>query len=256
MKNIFRKFEINISTYFLVLLYFLCGYIKNIMVIYLIVIIHEIGHICMVWLCGYKLKKVTIYPFGGVTKAETFLNSPLNKDLIVFLGGFLFQILLLLVISVFFKLNLVSETMFNLVNKYNRFIFLFNIIPIIPLDGYLILNNCFNKFFSYYKCLWISLAFSVLSLGLFLFFYHNNFVIVSFLLFNVINYLKNIELLYNRFILERYLYNFPYSKISYYNNVDLKKLKRERLCYFMSKNTYLSEKNILAKKFDNKRSFW
>lgn len=251
MINILKKFEVNNSTYLFILLYFLCGFIKNIIAIYLIVIVHEFGHVLMAYLCGYKIKKVTIYPFGGITKTDTLLNSPLKKDLLVFVGGFIFQFFLY-VVMIFLKQNsVINLNFFNMFLKYNWFIFIFNLIPIIPLDGYLILNNLFNKFFSYYKSLWFSLIISIISLVLFLYYYQDNYVIIIFLLFNIINYLKNINKLYNRFLLERYLYDFPYYKIKYFNNMDLKKIYKECLCFFKEKNNYLNEKRILNKKFDN-----
>lgn len=251
MMNILKKFEINNSTYFFILLYFLCGFIKNIMVIYLIVIIHELGHVVMALLCRYKIKKVIIYPFGGITKTETLLNSPLKKDLLVFVGGFIFQILLYILMALLYYSSFIDFTFFNMYKKYNLFIFIFNLIPIIPLDGYLLLNTFFNKFFSYYKSLWISLFISIISLCLFLYFYQDNYIIIIFLVFNIINYLKNIDSLFNRFVLERYLYDLPYFKIRYFNNVNLKKLSKECLCYFKDKSFYINEKKILHKRFDN-----
>lgn len=256
MMNTLKKFEINSSTYFFILLYFLCGFIKNILIIYLIVIVHEFGHILMAYLSGYKINKITIYPFGGITKTDTLLNSPLKKDLLVFSGGLIFQIFLYLLMILLKQNSIINLDFFNMFIKYNWFIFIFNLIPIIPLDGYLILNNLFNKFFSYYKSLWISLIISIISLTLFIYYYQDNYVIIIFLLFNIINYLKNINTLYNRFILERYLYDFPYYRIKYFNSINLKNLTKDCLCYFKENNNYLSEKRILNKKFDNIPSFW
>ncbi len=209
----------------------------------------------MGYLCGYKINKVIIYPFGGITKTNTLINSPLKKDLIVFVGGFIFQILLLFLFFLLYKNSLIQSELYYLFKKYNTFIFLFNLIPIIPLDGYLILNILFNKIFPYYKSLWLSLIVSILSIILFLCFYKNNYVIILFLLFNIINYLKNINSLYNCFILERYLYDFPYYKIKYFKDMNLKKLSKECYCYFKEEKGYINEKKLLNKKFDNIQSF-
>lgn len=252
MKNILVKFNIDLSTYILLLLYFICGYIKAALIIYLIVIIHEIGHILVSYLCGYKIKKVTIYPFGGITETNTYLNSPLKKDFVVYSGGLLFQIILGLILNF---LAPVSASFLNMFNKYNFFIFIFNLFPIIPLDGYLILNVILNKYFSYYKSLWISLIISLVSLCLFIWFYQSNYVIVFFLIFNLINYLKNIKILFNRFILERHLYDFEFNRIKYHNKENLKYLSKDCLSYFKDNSKYKSEKTILAKRFDKTMSF-
>lgn len=257
MKNIQKKFEINSSTYFFVLLYFLCGFIKNILIIYFIVLIHEMGHIAMSLISGYKIKKITIFPFGGITETNVLLNSSLKKDFMVFNGGFLFQIILQVIIFILHKnFAAIDLNFYNLFSKYNLFILFFNLIPIIPLDGYLILNNIFNILFSYLTSLWISLFLSIISLCLFVYYYRSNQIIIIFLIFNIINYLKNIDVLYNRFILERYLYKLPFYKIKYYQDSNLKKIKRETLCYFKIENTYQSEKELLNKKFDNNKRIW
>ena len=253
MKNILSKFHVDLTTYILLLIYFLCGYIKNALIIYLIVIFHELGHIIISYYYGYKIKKITIYPFGGITETDNYLNSPLKEDLFVFSGGFLFQIILSIIFNL---LPIFSINFLNLFNKYNGFIFIFNLLPIIPLDGYLILNVILNKIFSYYKCLWISLFVSVFTLIGFIYFYRDNYPIILFLFFNLINYLKNIDILFNRFILERYLYNFKYNKIKYYKKPNLRYLTKDCLGYFADKSKYVNEKIILAKKFDKSRSFW
>lgn len=256
MMNILKKFKFDNSTYLFILLYFICGFIKNIMIIYLIVIIHELGHFFIAKLCNYKINKVTIYPFGGITETETLINSPLKKDFFVFNGGFIFQLALFFLILVFYKNNLISNSFYNLFIKYNKFIFLFNLIPIIPLDGYLILNNLLNNVLSYYKSLQISFVISIISLCLFLYFYKENYVIIGFLVYNSIIYLKNIKIFYKRFILERYLYDLTFDKIKYFNEINLHKLTRDCFCYFKNDNSYTSEKKLLNKKFDNIRSFW
>ena len=91
---------------------------------------------------------------------------------------------------------------------------------------------------------------------MFLYFYKENYVIIGFLVYNSIIYLKNIKIFYKRFILERYLYDLTFDKIKYFNEINLHKLTRDCFCYFKNDNSYISEKKLLNKKFDNIRSFW
>ena len=253
MMNILKRFKVDFSTYVLLLIYFLCGYIKNALIIYLIVVFHEMGHVIISNICGYKIKKITIYPFGGITETSNFLNSSIKYDLYVFCGGLLFQGILWMFLN--FS-GWLSVNCLSLFNKYNFFIFVFNLLPIIPLDVYLILNVILNKFFSYYKTLWLSFFISTILLFGFVYFYRSNFPVVLFLFYSLISYLKNIEILYNKFILERYLYDFQFKKIKYFTSRNLRYLRRECFCYFKDNRHYISEKKLLTKKFDKSVSFW
>ena len=74
MKNIFPKIKINSATYILFLSFLLTGFIKNILLIFLIVIIHEIGHVFFLKYFHYKIEKVEIFPFGGLTTTNKYIN--------------------------------------------------------------------------------------------------------------------------------------------------------------------------------------
>ena len=57
MKNILDKIRIDYSTYLLIILGLLAGYIKNIFIILVIVIIHEFGHVFFFSLFNIKTIK-------------------------------------------------------------------------------------------------------------------------------------------------------------------------------------------------------
>ena len=91
MKTIFK---IDNSTYVLMLLGLLSGYIKNIFIIFIIVLIHELGHVFFFYLFNYDVESVVIYPFGGVSKVSKRIHERIYKDVVISLGGIFFQILL------------------------------------------------------------------------------------------------------------------------------------------------------------------
>ena len=94
MKTIFPKFKINSLTYLIFLSFLLTGFIKNILLIFLIVVVHELGHFFFLKYFSYEIEKIEIYPFGGVTTTNKYINSPINHDLIIYMGGVFFQLLL------------------------------------------------------------------------------------------------------------------------------------------------------------------
>ena len=126
MKNILTKLNIHPSTYVLFLISFLCGYFKPVIILFLIIIVHESGHVITSKLLGYNIISVNIYPFGGITKIDKPLNSSIKKDMLIAISGVLMQLLLFLFIK--------DPTNRN----YNLTIILFNLLPLIPPgDNYL-----------------------------------------------------------------------------------------------------------------------
>ena len=89
MKNIWHLFNINISTYILILSFLVTGLIKNIILIYFIVLFHELGHIFIIKILGYKILRVDIYPSGGVTRIDKPINTKLSHDMLIALFPFL-----------------------------------------------------------------------------------------------------------------------------------------------------------------------
>lgn len=256
MKNTKISFKINIATYFLILTFLLTGLIKNIILIYLIIIIHELGHVLVIRKLKYKILKVEIYPMGGITSIDKKINSKINDELKIAIAGILSQILLSLIFYLFFKNNRCSTYTYELFKNYNKTIILFNLLPIIPLDGYLLLRSLLEKVFPYHKVFYISFFISIVCILLFItineLYSLNNYLIISFLIYKMYDAYKNHKYVYNRFLTERYIYKLPYQKLKYENGNNLKLLKKDTYHYFKTNDKVYSEYHLLAKKFDKK----
>ena len=253
MKNIWHLFNIHFSTYLLILSFLLTGLIKNIILIYLIVIFHELGHILIIKLLGYKILRVDIYPSGGVTKIDKKINTKISHDLLIASFGILFQILLYFLFSFFYSLSFIRSSTYELFLTYNTTILIFNLLPIIPLDGYQLLRCIWEILFPFKKAFKISFIISVLSILLFItynqIFSLNNYLIISFLVYKIIYEYKNFKYQNTRFQLERFLNDLPYRSIRNEKKLDLSFLKKNTYHYFKKGNTYVSEKKILERKF-------
>ena len=253
MKNIWHLFNIHFSTYLLILSFLFTGLIKNIILIYLIVIFHELGHILIIKLLGYKILRVDIYPSGGVTKIDKKINTKISHDLLIASFGVFFQILLYLIFYFLYSFSFIRSSTYELFLTYNTTILIFNLLPIIPLDGYQFLRCIWEILFPFKKAFKISFVISLVSVLLFVtynqIFSLNNYLIVSFLIYKIIYEYRNFKYQNTRFQLERYLNDFPYSKIKNEKKVDLALLKKDTYHYFKKDNTYLSEKKILEKKY-------
>ena len=250
MKNISKIINLHYSTYIYLIVCFLTGYIKQSITIFLIIIIHELGHVFFTKLFKYDIVKINIYPFGGVTIANKPINCRIIKDLLIYFGGFIFQIIMVLIV------NLLGFN-FYMFNYYNKTIILFNILCIFPLDGFFIIKTILEKFKSFYYIQKVMGVISFITLFIFTisFYNYSNYLILSFLLYKSIEYSKDIKYIYNRFLLERLSNNCFISKIEYNDKPNLKELKREIYHYFRYKNKIIGEKQMLEKRFDINRSF-
>ena len=243
--------KVNFLTLYFLLLLFLCGYLKLGIIVFIIVVFHEMGHILFIKLFRYKIINITIYPFGGITKVDKDINTPLNKELLIASGGIIFQLILFIIIY-FVPINIITK---NLLYKYNISILLFNMLPIIPLDGSIIINSLLNKIFSYkisyYLYIIISIIFSIIYL-LFNYWYSlNNYLIISLFVIKTYYAIKNYNYLKTRFLLERYLNKYEFKYISTKTgNLDI--LKIDTYQYFKENNKIVSEYSKLKEKFDTK----
>ncbi len=227
---------------------------KNILLIFLIVLFHEFGHIFFIKYFHYSIVSIEILPFGGLTKTSKFLNTPILHDLIIYLGGVTFQIFLSFFFFILNKQNIIYSSTYQMFCTYNTWIFFFNLLPMRPLDGGEILRLLLEKKLPFKKAQIYANVFSFFVLSCFFFlnihYKFNNYLICSFLLFKLYDLIKNQRMLLNRFFLERFLYNFPYQKIKHENHKNLCLLKKDTWHYFKEGDKVISEKELLRRKFD------
>ena len=257
MKNIKVKCKINITTYIFFLISFLCGYFKNILFIFCIVFIHEMGHVFLIKIFKYKIVKVEFYPFGGITEVDKPINSSINKELFISLGGIFFQLLFYIIIFLCFKKNGISFENYSLLSFYNKTIMIFNLLPMIPLDGSVFLHAFLEKLFPYQKSFQIYQLGSLCVLLLFvlyiLFFFFDIYFICIVLFIQLLLVQKRKKYYVHRFYLERFLYSFPYKKKKKKKNEDISVLKKETRHFFYEKTHYITEKEKIIEYFKKGR---
>lgn len=244
--------KINNATIYLLFILFICGYIKIGLICFLIVLIHELGHVLVCVIFKYKIIKIDIYPFGGITRVEKDINtSPIN-ELILASGGLLMQVILFIIIS---NIDFYDKYLFL---KYNKSIFLFNLICIIPLDGSKILYSILNIFMSFKKTYKLYIIISIVSLVIYIVINYkyslNNYLIISIFIYKIYECIKNYKYVYNRFLLERYINNYRFKYINT-SKGDLGILKLDTYQYFLNDGKIVGERQKLKERFDKRESF-
>ena len=122
--------------------------------------------------------------------------------------------------------------------------------PIYPLDGSKIINLLLSKFFNYNLSNKLTIMISLI--GMFLFIltssYNHNYsyiMVLSVLIIYNYKFIKQLKYIYNKFLLERYLYNISYPKIKIINNGN--KMYKNNSHIIKVNNNYITEKKYLSK---------
>lgn len=235
--------------YFLGFISILTGLFKAFLIMYFIVFVHELGHIVNALLFNWNIEKIKIYPFGGYTIFNADINKPFIEELLVFNGGILFQFILFILVKIFMNESLYIYQLFM---NYNLSILLFNLLPIIPLDGAKVLNILLNKFISFRKSHKITMYISVLSIIILIVCFYSdlNMIMISIILICFLyKECKNRIYLYNMFLIERYIKNINYKNNCFIDGIHIDKMKKYVNNVFIYKNKYIDEKDVLSKKY-------
>ena len=248
MKIILSKIEFHYTFIIIALGFVLAGYFSNLIVFTSIIIIHELGHIITGLHFKYKLDKVMIYPYGGMTKFNTIINTNINKDILVAISGVIVQSIYFILITILYTKGYIREYIYNLFTIYNKSILLFNILPIIPLDGSKIINLILSKYLYYNLSNKLTIIISFITIIIILitriYEYNYSFIIIlGILMKNIYDFYKNLEYIYNKFLLERYLYKITYPKKKIIKNK--KKMYKNKFHYFYINNQLLKEDDYL-----------
>lgn len=258
MKKCLSKINISPILYIVVFFSLICGLFREIIVFILTIVIHELGHVFVSYLFGWNIKKISFNVYGGFISYDEVIDKSFIEELLIALAGFLFQTIFFILSILLYKFNIIDDNILFLVKKYFLSLFLFNLIPIIPLDGSKILSVLLNLFFSYKKSLkilnYISLV-SLIIISILIIYYHftieiSYIIIFSFLVKNIVEGFYEEKYLFTKFLFQRYSLPSNYSKKIYINNYDLGKIKRQKNTYFLINGRYFKEENILKKLFD------
>lgn len=234
-------FKIHFLFYLVAFICIVTGYFKHFIIFSSIIIIHELGHIVGAFLFKWKIEKIVLLPFGGITIFNEKIDKSLLQEFIIAILGPLFQIVFFLI----YKNN-------NIFTFYNISILVFNLIPIYPLDGSKILNVILNRFISFKLSHILTIIISsilivylvIISIDKQLLF----LIVLVFIIFSVVREIFKHKYYFNKFLLERYLYNFNYKRRKVVKKIE--KMKKQTKHTFLINKKYYTEREIMSKRFD------
>ena len=229
MKKLLNKINIHPLTLIILIILLHEGLIKYVFTIFLIILIHEIGHIFFILTFKRKIKTITFLPFGGLIKIDSDLSTNIYEDLLISIGGIFFQLLLYFI------------TDNQLILFYNKLIIIFNLIPICPLDGYRIVKLILELFMPYKKTFLYSFITSISLIVIIIIIninvIYSNLLIFLFMMIKSIKEFKFTKYYMSSFYMERMVRYFKFKSIiniskkedMYKNKTNIIKGKRENI---------------------------
>ena len=131
------RIKINMSFILFLFISLYLGYWQHMSIIFISVLAHELGHGIMAKALGANVIEVQLFPFGGIAIMENIAKYGGCKELIVAISGPIISMMVGLIFLIYKNVFALGE----LAYRYNSALFLFNLLPVLPLDGGRVVRN-------------------------------------------------------------------------------------------------------------------
>ncbi|TJY41439.1 Zn-dependent protease [Cohnella pontilimi] len=190
------------------------GRFAELAVLFLIVLIHELGHVAAALHFGWTVKEVKLLPFGGVAEVEEAGALPVKEEMWVALAGPMQNVWMAAAGWLLGQAGWIEVGWADQFVRANLLICLFNLLPILPLDGGKLLQAWISLHIPFHRtlvwCATMSIAFSAAVVGYALWpltegglLELNLLVVGLFLFFSNWMHRRNVPFLFLRFLVHR-----------------------------------------------------
>ena len=214
MNNIWpvlMKIRIHPLTWVMFALSVLTARFTELLLMFLVVLCHELGHAFAAQLFGWRIKSVTLLPFGGELDTDEHGNRPWKEELIVLASGPLQHIWILGLTYFFYSIGILPDTIYTNLLLYNYIVLFINLAPIWPLDGgkalFVLLSKQMPFLYAHRMILMISVASLLLAfIGMVAVnpLNMNWWMVFGFLIFSLWKEWKHRQFVFMRFLMERH----------------------------------------------------
>jgi stage IV sporulation protein FB len=111
------------------------GTIRELAVLFTIVIVHELGHVMAMRAFGWRVREIRLLPFGGAAETEEAGTVPAAEEAVVAIAGPLQNVWMGTAALLLARLDGAASDWAMYIAQANAIIALFNLLPIQPLDG-------------------------------------------------------------------------------------------------------------------------
>ena len=134
------------------------GYFAELITLFAIVLIHEIGHAVAAKSFGWRIVKIELLPFGGVAETDDRGRSSAYEEMIVALAGPVQNGWMAAFALLMKNWGVWDAAWSDYFIRANVMIALFNLLPIVPLDGGKVLQALASLWLPYYRTLTVCSA--------------------------------------------------------------------------------------------------
>ena len=145
------SFKVSIWWYVFFILSMLADNLKTWLMLFVMLLIHEAGHIAAAKKLGYQISKLTIYPFGCGAEIEHIDHGSTFEEVIIILCGIGMHLFYPACFALMHRAGLISSAYQNYLTHLNASVMLFNLLPVYPLDGGRLLYCIMQSYGSYRK---------------------------------------------------------------------------------------------------------
>lgn len=204
------KLKLHYSLLGILLLFIFSGLYIEILLFFLVIILHECGHIISLKLFKQKINTFNITIVGGILDVE-YKDLNILQEMIISISGVAVNGVILIILR--YLDNLYYQ---DILINYNQLLIVFNLLPIYPLDGYHLIEALLkvkNEPFKEQKMLnYISLITLIITFSFSIYYFKSVSVVVvfSFLVYhNIILQMK-----YTQFVLKKYVRRYNYKRFN------------------------------------------
>lgn len=187
------------------------AHFQQLIMLFLIVLVHELGHAAAASFFSWRIKRIMLLPFGGVAEVEEHGNRSIREEMIVTISGPLTHLVLMIISYSLLSLSVISFEQHQQFMMQNMMILGFNLLPIWPLDGGKLLFLYFSRNLPFLQAFEKMLYASGILLGILLigtavlYLQHLHlWIVLGFLAFSIYMEWRHKQYVYLRFLLDRY----------------------------------------------------
>ncbi|HZG58034.1 M50 family metallopeptidase [Paenibacillus sp.] len=159
------RFRLHPLFVLLLLLSAATGRFLEIVTLFGIVLIHEIGHAAMAKHLGWRMREVLLTPFGGVAVTDEDGSVPAREEALVAAAGPAMNLVMIGFAYAMTAAGVWTHAWTTHFAQANLTLMLFNLAPILPLDGGKLLRVGVGYAISYYRTLKLTTFWSLLASG-------------------------------------------------------------------------------------------
>ncbi|WP_240761987.1 M50 family metallopeptidase [Paenibacillus thalictri] len=151
----------------MLLLSVVTGYLTEMLILFGIVLIHELGHAAAAKSLGWRIREIQLLPFGGVAETEELGTVPAWEEMVVAIAGPLQNAVMIVIALLIEWTGLWPSVWWSYFIEANLIIACFNLLPVLPLDGGKIVQCLMSYWMPYHRailyCTWLSFTVSALT---------------------------------------------------------------------------------------------